>query len=391
MRAGIIVASVAITACVASAPPAPVVAVANVGRVTEVVEPARVRRGVCAIDPEIAFVPPADARTIATPERSGQVALPTNRSPGTWYGNHGGARAALDAVWASGSDVFAVGGATLLRSRDGGGSFDEGPSPVTARAVWGTGSSDVFLAGGRTIAHSSDDGASWRVSEPLAEDAVVAALAGDGADLYAVGGKTGGGLLLAHSSDHGATWAEESLGDIESGWLYAVAIRSGPSRHGPHQVFVGGHARGSHGDAIFARSSDCGATWARLATPPDESAGAKIGGICWVDDRMIVATTYAVWSSTDGGASWNHLTELGAEVLGFACEGEDVWVGGRNRSFLHSRDGGAHWTRDELAGVFTGKALSSLQGIFASPRGEVFVVGEGIYSKPGGSIFVRTP
>jgi photosystem II stability/assembly factor-like uncharacterized protein len=142
---------------------------------------------------------------------------------------------------------------------------------------------------------------------------------------------------------------------------------------------------------VLAKSDDCGATWTRVPAPTDGAGlSGKIGGICVTPSRLVVASTYGIWTSPDRGASWHQSVSVGAEVLALACRGEELWAGGRNQSFLHSTNGGADWTRTELAPLFTQRSLSAVQAIAVPESGIVYAGGEGSYQRPSGSIFVRS-
>ncbi|MDB5218087.1 MAG: hypothetical protein JWO86_6014 [Myxococcaceae bacterium] len=380
----------AFAACVGARSGAPPAIVAEIAPVA--VPPndvARLPRGACAseVAETAPYAAPADARTLTTPSADRTVTLPLG-AEGAWSGRHGGAAEPLHAVWGSGSEIYAAGTSRLLHSRDRGKTFADSRAPITASFVWGTSPDDVYLGGGRSLAHSADGGATWSVSEPFPEDAHVVALAAEEADLYVVGGRSSGVPVLMHSSDRGRTWTEPATG-IERGWFYGVAVRSSSATTHLHDVFVSGHDRGGEGPLLL-RSSDCGATWSSLLTPGRATEGDKPGPLCVTQSgRVVLAMAYAVFTSDDSGTSWTKSVEVGTEILALTCRGEEIFAGGRNRAFVHSRDGGATWNDRELAGQWTAPALSSIEGVFVIENGDAYAVGEGLYTSPSGSIFRR--
>jgi hypothetical protein len=78
------------------------------------------------------------------------------------------------------------------------------------------------------------------------------------------------------------------------------------------------------------------------------------------------------------------------ELTALACAGKsDVYVGGRNRTFQRSTDGGKTWV-DELAAQnkWTKPAYSTVYAIWAVPGAAVYAGGEGIYAPgPTGTLF----
>jgi hypothetical protein len=351
------------------------------------------RHGFCASRASVSFAPPPDARTLTAPPTERSVHLDRG-GVGGWYGLGGATTAPLEGVWASGSDVFAVGSGHLLHSRDGGRTFDEATAPIAARAVWGS-DRDVFLAAGRSVARSGDGGATWSVYEPFPEDALVQAIAGEGPDLYAVGGSSASVALAAHSADRGATWQTLAL-PIGGGWLGAVAIRPGDAP-GSHAVLVGGYARGAPYEPVLLESHDCGASWTKRALPFKPSGGGhqKIAAICATESALFVATSESIWSVPDAPGSAAAHVDLGGEAKAVACRGEEVFGGGRNGAFVHSADGGRTWTTDELAPLFAAPSFAApsltTAAIDVTDDGAVYVVGEGASKAGAGSLIRRAP
>jgi hypothetical protein len=87
-------------------------------------------------------------------------------------------------------------------------------------------------------------------------------------------------------------------------------------------VVYASHEDGSHVDATLSRSLDGGATWTPLLHT-------EMGGVILVDpadsNRIEYGTARGVWSSIDGGSSWQGPT--GPETYALAAAGGTVYAG----------------------------------------------------------------
>ncbi len=192
-------------------------------------------------------------------------------------------------------------------------------------------------AHGRThILRTANGGQSWAL---LSAAAVPAPLEGEGA--YAASGRcvvhagehvyvaTGGpGSRLFVSSDAGETFSVRETPFVRS----ASAGTSGLSFRDPHHgIGVAGdmtNLRGDSASAVVSVTSDGGLTWTLRARPPLPGA---LTGVTWVPDvgaeTAVAAGFGGVFSSRDGGRSWQTLSDQGH--AGLDSYGRTAWVGGR--------------------------------------------------------------
>ncbi len=123
---------------------------------------------------------------------------------------------ALSALWGSGTDRFAVGSVGgIYHSADSGKSWSAQVSGSTLllTAIWGSSASELYVAGADGLGQSSgailrshDGGKSW---QSTATNAPIWSLWGSGAgDVWV----TGGGGTILHSSDGGTSWQPVTSG-----------------------------------------------------------------------------------------------------------------------------------------------------------------------------------
>ncbi|HVK67573.1 MAG TPA: hypothetical protein VM694_23970 [Polyangium sp.] len=337
--------------------------------------------------PEPAPAPPAEA----TPSSTSALIL-LDGPPGTWTGEHGNFPSPVREVWGVGDLVFAATVDEFLQSNDRGLTWRPGnlPPKTTPMSVWGTSPDEVWVGAKNLILRSTDRGATWKPSAVPA-DAYYNGFWADDRDVYAVGSD---GVIL-HSSDRGGTWERqgEALG---LRWLYGVW---GNSR----DVWAFGEATpkvwGGRTTALtsskdrsiaLVHTKDRGKTWTTVTLQ-----AAPLRGICGTGDGVmhLIDASGSIHQSKDRGKTWAKAHSFGSmELSALACRGKsEIFVGGRNRTFQHSVDGGKTWT-DELAAQtkWTQPAFSMVDTIFALPSGEVFVGGEGVYvPRPTGTLFRR--
>jgi photosystem II stability/assembly factor-like uncharacterized protein len=336
--------------------------------------------------------PPAPAASVAAPAPLAPTApgfsagnapdapvLAISDGPaGAWTGEHGNLPRPLQQIWGAGDEVFAVVGGFLIHSSDGGLTWWRAgvPEGVVLASVWGTGPDEVYAGGKGTVLRSTDRGRTWtRLSMPV--DVFYAALWGDGKDAYAAGSDG----VVCHSKDHGASW-EVQAKDLKLGWLHAAWGR------GKDVWVVGGRAATS--GAAMIHTSDGGKHWSLVSIQ-----ASPLRSICGTGDGSMYAidATGSIHTSTDQGRTWRLLRKVGnLELTALACTGKsEVYVGGRNRTFQHSTDGGKTWV-DELTAQskWTRVAHSTVDAIWPVPGGPVYAGGEGIYEPdPTGTLFRR--
>jgi photosystem II stability/assembly factor-like uncharacterized protein len=193
-------------------------------------------------------------------------------------------------------------------------------------------------AHGRThILRTTNGGVSWTL---LPETDVPAPLDGEGA--YAASGRcvvhgdaatvyiaTGGpGSRLFVSTDGGASFTVR-------GTPFTRSASSGTSglafRDAQIGIGVAGdmsNLRGDTAQAVVAVTTDGGASWALRSRPPLPGA---LTGVTWVPgagpETVVAAGFGGVFASTDGGRSWQVITDAGH--AGLDAFGRTAWVGGR--------------------------------------------------------------
>ena len=149
----------------------------------------------------------------------GTAPMPTPPPRADFIALDPGTRAPLFDVWGDGKGaLFVVGGkATILRSRDGGASFQRremAPSRHAAPAlygVWGDGDGAIWAVGERgTIVRSTDGGDTFATNFTGAPGSVLYGIWGSARDdLYVVGNPS----LILHSSDGGDHWQRQPTHD----------------------------------------------------------------------------------------------------------------------------------------------------------------------------------
>ncbi len=312
---------------------------------------------------------------------------------GAWVGESGNAPASVTGIWAGASSVIAVGAGFVLRSDDGGVHFVrvDVPELTGFPVVWGSARGPIFAAGDHLL-RSDDRGGTWRaVGQPPGS---VSGIWGDGEGVvYAVGGVAFGPPFIARSRDAGATWTALPH-PVKDGWFYAAAGR------GRNEVIVAGKERlaalsksgQQKSAAVVLRSTDAGKSWKRLGIFSSTTTEYEQSrGVCLTKDQLFVASSYALYVTKDWGKSYRRATSVGAEVLSLGCHGDDVLVGGRNRTLFSSRDGGATWD-EPLTSRFSDPALVNVEVIAFDEAGQAFVGFEGFFRAPRrGTLFRRQP
>lgn len=326
--------------------------------------------GLCASERFAAsrYIAPSDARVLdVTPTRT----LTMPELSATWGGALDTAHDPPTTLARAGSDIVLVGSKALLRSHDGGATFEASSTPISAAAVLGTSSADLYLFGGRSLAHT-DDGMSFHVSEPFATDAIVEAAAAEESDFYVAGFELGGAALLAHSRDRGTTWMPVATG-IERGRFSGVVVRADTASHA-HDVFVFGIELAEGSKAVLLHSHDCGATWLRLPVPGSARDDVRIVGLCAPDAHTLVAATSdTLWRTTDL-QTWEPLRTTPLELDAFACDHAVALAAGHEPASkkphaLVSTDAGQTWTDREvpLAGALESALVVGNDTFLAGP------------------------
>ncbi|HBY92507.1 MAG: hypothetical protein M5U01_29015 [Ardenticatenaceae bacterium] len=265
---------------------------------------------------------------------------------GLWRSNDGGATWSrleyplLDGVSAIRKDTY------VIRPMPG---FDA-TNPAQQPLFVGTHGAGVLFHPGGGV------GSGWelRVAGLAAQQAMVVHVADDGT-VFA--GANGGGLF--RSDDGGTTWLSRN------GTVYATtattAIATAPNFASvPHLV------AGNYWNAGIAYSFDRGQTWREpaLGSGPRNQIRALVYSPGYPAENLIFAGTgggspadNGLWHSTDGGATWTHLSNqiAGKSVIALAIsptfeQDRTIFAGVYGDGLWKSNDGGGSWTQLGLAG-----------------------------------------
>jgi photosystem II stability/assembly factor-like uncharacterized protein len=167
----------------------------------------------------------------------------------------------------------------------------------------------------------------------------------------AIAGTSAGQVYL--SRDGGGSWRHAGRVFPLPGWVVA-SLQFDPNR--PSRVWAA--LRGVWGGGGLVRSDDLGGSWqVRSLLPDDEFFSLAL--VPGEEGRLFVGTRAGVLGSTDGGATWRHLSAGQAELVEVSSllvhplRPQTVLAGTFRRAF-RSDDGGATWR-----GVFDGMVLDS--------------------------------
>jgi photosystem II stability/assembly factor-like uncharacterized protein len=223
----------------------------------------------------------------------------------TWArrGSTGGIRALLTSRWPqSDPTVFAGTGTGLLRSRDGGKTFERTALAGVAvhRVEWP--GPALVVAGDGGVVVSTDEGRSFEGPGAGLPPGPVRAMVLSSffaADPVLFAGPDSGGVF--RSSDGGATWqpsglAGQTVGDFVwlGPFLYAAA------------------------DGGFFRSQDAGASWTRLAASPGRPRRLLFPLAPAAGLEAFLATDQGLFRTRDAGEHWEPAGFAGQEVLSVA-------------------------------------------------------------------------
>jgi hypothetical protein len=234
-------------------------------------------------------------------------------------------QAVLGSVWAGGADVYAASiyGPTrfVFSSHDHGATWTSVPvgnEQTELTGVAATRSGEVYVVGytnpfidvaktGPLVLKSTDGGATFATLAPDLQGAISAVWADPERGLYVAGSESAGGFF-ARSTDGGLGWTRtlvQGSSYVSGLWVSAAG-----------DIYAAG-------GAVF-KSTDEGATWTVVATPPTEATA--ISGS--PDGVRIVASGAGllVVQSVDGGATWQMLSGSAALVGSDAPVLGGVWV-----------------------------------------------------------------
>lgn len=243
-------------------------------------------------------------------------------------------------LWAGITSALGGQPVNVMRSDDGGATWNDMTPPAVSGVYSGTG-----------IAVS-----------PSSSDTVVAVFSGD----------FGGGAVFV-TADGGATW-DDRTGSLPANPMRAVAFA------GNRLLVGGGQLFGSEYVGLYA-SDDLGATWDSLSDSWPLAVVSAIAVDPVDDQHLIVATDGAGVNTTgDGGTTWQTGVDGTAGVAALAVQfapdtNVDVYVGARSLGVLRSLDGGDSFTTSS-----DGISQLALYSIAANPldTSEIAVAFQGL-------------
>lgn len=189
-----------------------------------------------------------------------------------------------------------------------------------------------------------------------------------------------------HSSNAGAAWELFHYEDLTSTNRSQMQFTSDPNVLYTLRSRVGSLYR-----LYPVKSTDGGATWNDL-TDPDESLFWYLYAAPNHTERLVIGTFDGVWISTDGGDSFDEIFHDNQESLyvgGAFWDGDNIFVA-TNRGLLVSTDGGVNFDLDNTAGLptnagffdFTGAKQDGVTRLFATcvngndlfPESEIYFI-----------------
>jgi photosystem II stability/assembly factor-like uncharacterized protein len=209
--------------------------------------------------------------------------------------------------------------------------FGEPPAPAPGIHAWAAGEAGTLLV-------TTDGGATWKRQRFLLQQRGVDVAFTDAQTGWLV---TDAGTLLA-TTDGGAAWTV-----AEKVKVSVKAIAATDASH----AWIVGNALGAAGDpgaAAVYRTTDAGATWQRIGF-----GMAQLADVAFADERRgVLVALDKIWSTRDGGRTWQLRRELPMTVLTSVTTGDarHAWVAGWDTQdgmpfVWATRDGGATWRR----------------------------------------------
>lgn len=297
---------------------------------------------------------------------------------------------------------------------------------LAVSGVFGDAHTYYFGGAGGGVWKSTDGGLTWH---PLTDKTkgmspsigAIAVAPSDANVIYAgtgeacIRGDITDGNGVYKSIDAGKTWTFSGLRDTRA--IGRIAVH--PKNPDIAYVAALGHPFGPNPERGIYRTTDGGKTWTKVLFK-DESSGGIDLALDPANPNVIFASLWqarrtpwgmdsggpgsGLYRSTDGGATWKHLTghglpegTLGRIGVAVAYSGNRVWalVEADKGGLFRSDDGGDTWTLTNSDRQYRQRAFYYTH-VFADPRNAdgVYVLNTGMYrSNDGGKTFrpIRVP
>jgi photosystem II stability/assembly factor-like uncharacterized protein len=220
----------------------------------------------------------------------------------TWHrrGDTTGLRVVVPSRWPqSDATVFAGTGSGLLRSRDGGQSFEPTSlmGATVERVEWP--GPALVVACDKGVLVSLDEGRSWSGPGPGLPEGPVRAMVLSSffaADPVLFAAPASGGVF--RSSDGGKSWSSSGLG----GEMVGDLVWLGPFLY-------------AAGDTGFFRSQDAGVSWTRLSASPGRPSRLLFPLAPAAGLEAFLATDQGLFHTSDAGEHWQPAGFSGQDVL----------------------------------------------------------------------------
>lgn len=299
-------------------------------------------------------------------------------------------------VWAAVADAFGSQPVNLVRSGDGGASWEDvtpphaAPMSGTAVAIDPADSDNIAAVfagsfGGGEAWVSTDGGASWTDRSAGLPPNPLQAVAFDGARLLVGGGQLFGSQYvgLYASDDLGATWTALHDGS----WPLRVVTSIAIDPADPDTLLVGTDGAGVN------RTRDGGATW---ETGVGGSGAMSVHSVRFVpgssSEVLLGVSSLGVWRSDDAGDAFASASTGISELALYAIATSPTdpgqlavaFQGNNSGGVLTSADGGATWITEGAPPTrYSNVAFGPDGTLYAISSGPSSVAPEGLYRRNG--------
>ncbi len=255
---------------------------------------------------------------------------------GVWIEQNANSPGELFAVDAVSGSVAWAGGISVVRTVDGGGTWEPVPAPANyVSAICALDDMTCVIGDwAGSLYRTADGGAHWDLVATAAGSFINAVCFFDALHGWAVGDPVGGEWVILESSDGGATWAQSPTappaGPGHGLWGSASWIGSTIGAFGTNQW-------------VLWRTTDGGLTWTQVTTEVRQVAGLVLdqSGI-----GLIGGDLDALGRSTDSGATWNLVPSPTLDRLlafSWVADTSEVWGMTSQRGHFHSSNAGVDW------------------------------------------------